>query len=1465
MARSTVLLILTVVVALFSVTYAAVPRLITYQGKLTDMGGAGYNGDYDMVFRLYEVETGGIARWGEFHYDVLITHGLFDVVLGSNTPLNLTFDRQYWLEIQVHGTILEPRIKLTTSPYALRAAIADSVAGGTIGGQADTLIAHWDSLRNIPADIADGDDVIGVIDTMIAHWDSLRGAPWIVNGTHMHSALSGNVGIGYDPPTQKLDVHGNTKTHQIHLAAPGTTGWQNQIAWFDDDRTTINHVLYMDANDGDKLKLSLGYGGSSAERVFDFTSGRVGIGTSEPDARLHIHNGTDCDTLGGGYIVLGDVGGENIVIDNNEIMARNDSSTSPLYIQHDGGNTDFGGNVILRHGISDGASYGNINQVIVADGAGGWNWQNSPHVEFINDLTDVDTAGVVDGQVLKWVAVANQWRPANDVGGSTGADNWGTQVVRRDSSLIGDGTPGHRLGIDWDTLDAHINRYVDLNYLRDVNDIGVSDGEVLTWIATAGEWRPMALSEGGLGDNWGTQLVQSNASLIGDGTVGNLLSVNWDTLRAYPDTMIVLNDLKDVKTDSLNYDFKLAWDHDSSRWVGKFDNDGDMTNELIDSLIWEPVDSAVDTNWRTLRIIEHSVIWDVEIPVNQDSLADNSIFELKDVDTTGLAEGTVMRWTFIETTYVGGETTAVYMWIPITIKEIFAEHKLSDLSDVNDSVPIDKHVLQWNAATETWGPGIDPSEFINVWRDYHGYIAPLIDDIVDIRIFDFDSSMAISLIETTGVATDTWYGMYIDRRGVAASDGYGLYSHAGTDGGIAPGSEFYGVKGVANGGHVVYGLYGDGDYPGAGGTGYGAYARGKTYGVYGYGTGTSTNYGVYAVGSGTAGYGIYASAPNGMAGYFHDYVGINTNQKNAKFEVYTDQDGNSIPSAIFRIHDSGFDDTLYFHQKWGGGGAGSRALIHAKHNGETVFMARPDNKSYFPGELYIGPQIGEAKLQVSAVGNYSVSEAATHPFEIWDRNHTLYMGADSTSQLSYIQSVGAGAYRDLTLNARGGNVAIGDHSANGNKLFVHGPYNDGTHAAVKIVDPSNSMLIDGNGIDSDGSLYLQLYSHNPVTIATNTTNGALTIDGTHYTGIDGLHIMNAQDNGIEINNAVSDAIWIHGTVGTHAIHINASPSDDGIHIATPADCGVEAYAHHSGLLGHTDNSHDHASGSPASMVACGAGGDNPHYGSYDGIGIWGHSHQDWDAYGFGSVGVGGWCGGLFHGGSHDVTHPRSRPIPDIPTLYQYGQGVYTWGGIAGIVSWGDYFGQFVKGEVIGSYIDGTSLVKGTSVEINDIGGEHFATYYHNVSTQPTVYASGYGNLSGGSVRMEFGPEFSELLDGSQRPVVTITPIGRAGSIYIASVDARGFTVMADDPRTAIEFSWMAIGVKHNKPEIPAEMLDKAIYEDFQEAYFDFSHPEYDYKFKIVNGQFEFWRDDNDPMPENSGIGISTENRAASGF
>ncbi len=69
-------------------------------------------------------------------------------------------------------------------------------------------------------------------------------------------------------------------------------------------------------------------------------NGKTGIGTLTPQTQLQITGGTDANyTNMGGYLVLGDHLGLNVVFDNNEIIARDNGAISDLFLQHDGGDT----------------------------------------------------------------------------------------------------------------------------------------------------------------------------------------------------------------------------------------------------------------------------------------------------------------------------------------------------------------------------------------------------------------------------------------------------------------------------------------------------------------------------------------------------------------------------------------------------------------------------------------------------------------------------------------------------------------------------------------------------------------------------------------------------------------------------------------------------------------------------------------------------------------------------------------------------------------------------------------------------------------------------------------------------------------------------------------------------------------------------------------------------------------------
>ncbi|CAG0989121.1 hypothetical protein ANRL4_02355 [Anaerolineae bacterium] len=101
---------------------------IAYQGRLADAGGAPLTGTYSMIFRLYNVATGGTPLWTEQWIgpnSVQVSDGLFNVMLGSMTLVSqtiITGNNNLWLGITV-GTDDEmlPRVQLGNVPYAVQA------------------------------------------------------------------------------------------------------------------------------------------------------------------------------------------------------------------------------------------------------------------------------------------------------------------------------------------------------------------------------------------------------------------------------------------------------------------------------------------------------------------------------------------------------------------------------------------------------------------------------------------------------------------------------------------------------------------------------------------------------------------------------------------------------------------------------------------------------------------------------------------------------------------------------------------------------------------------------------------------------------------------------------------------------------------------------------------------------------------------------------------------------------------------------------------------------------------------------------------------------------------------------------------------------------------------------------------------------------------------------------------------
>jgi hypothetical protein len=386
--------IIILLVSVTSVSVNAAGSAFTYQGQLK-RDGAAADGPHDFVFELYDAPAGG-TRKGQ-SVSVLgspVSNGLFMVEL----DFGFVFDgTALWLQIEVRAeddaayTVLSPRQPVTAAPYAIYAFdgaggsgdgswvdvgthirnvnsgnvgigttpeynlhVRESAAPG--GGQpAATLGLHW-SEASVPP---------------IEDWLSMRvGGSFIVpvgeEGTHiirkaggkLHFSVEttrnsgtpipqatisaeGRLGLGTTVPAADLHLyHPGNSVGEVRISSPG--GYPGIIGLANNGMR--RDIRFMDTGLGLFARNS-----SSAppagSGVFISGAGDVGIGTTSPEAKMHLVGGSDAEPAGGGHVVLGAVSGTNIAIDDNEIMARNNGQPSTLYLNNDGGDVVVGGHL----------------------------------------------------------------------------------------------------------------------------------------------------------------------------------------------------------------------------------------------------------------------------------------------------------------------------------------------------------------------------------------------------------------------------------------------------------------------------------------------------------------------------------------------------------------------------------------------------------------------------------------------------------------------------------------------------------------------------------------------------------------------------------------------------------------------------------------------------------------------------------------------------------------------------------------------------------------------------------------------------------------------------------------------------------------------------------------------------------------------------------------------------------------
>lgn len=334
------LVVLFCTAVLHSPADAEVPHLINYQGTLTDSTGQPIVGFHDLFFRVYSDTLAGNLLWEEVHTPQ-IDNGLFNVILGIHIsiPDSILYSPELWMQITVDDNPpIEPRMRFTSVPWALRAAHADTVSTfpehdhdsvyftkselqtpGTINDPSNPV--DWTRLKSVPAGFADGiDDGGGSGDGHSL--DAVDGDP--VDAVYVDTA--GNVGIGTTSPRVKLSLGTDLNPKKLAL-------WDGVDDFYGLGADWGRITLYT----------------MNTEKMTVLSNGNVGIGTSLPQQDLHLYESDPELAVG---LRLEKAGDEYYdLVSENGWLYFNTNTATPLSIGS--GNVVINRNLRIGGGIPD--------------------------------------------------------------------------------------------------------------------------------------------------------------------------------------------------------------------------------------------------------------------------------------------------------------------------------------------------------------------------------------------------------------------------------------------------------------------------------------------------------------------------------------------------------------------------------------------------------------------------------------------------------------------------------------------------------------------------------------------------------------------------------------------------------------------------------------------------------------------------------------------------------------------------------------------------------------------------------------------------------------------------------------------------------------------------------------------------------------------------------------------------------
>jgi endosialidase-like protein len=287
----------------------SIPRLITITGVYRPADGRPPAAVETVTLSVYAEETGGTPLFQETQQVTLDDRGRYSVVLGAahtdGIPPSVFAAGAQWLgtAFERTGEAEGPRVRLTSVPYALRAAEADTLGGHPASdyqlatGGTSTARTAAGTQSDVTAPAAELPGTPNQIAKYVSTTD--------VGPAAMYESGTGLVGIGTTTPFDSLHIRftntnggatglavqnlGNTNTSYSGMLFYDQNGALGQFQGFNNvtHEYRINNIA---RNGAAQFDGSINFMGGSVSRFYVAPNGNIGIGTTSPSALLEVSN-----------------------------------------------------------------------------------------------------------------------------------------------------------------------------------------------------------------------------------------------------------------------------------------------------------------------------------------------------------------------------------------------------------------------------------------------------------------------------------------------------------------------------------------------------------------------------------------------------------------------------------------------------------------------------------------------------------------------------------------------------------------------------------------------------------------------------------------------------------------------------------------------------------------------------------------------------------------------------------------------------------------------------------------------------------------------------------------------------------------------------------------------------------------------------------------------------------------------